>query len=111
MRLIQVFEATEELDKTEGKGGRRSLGLFLHRPDAELAAKGRGVWGHDGTVSPAWLVTEDGKTGYLIGMSKPEIVAAAATYGEAVRNRVRAMLTEEEWQAMQDGQSRKPKES
>jgi hypothetical protein len=41
----EYFEVQEEIDKTEGRRGRRPGGNFLHYPDAYKAAKGLGVYG------------------------------------------------------------------
>lgn len=47
---VRVYDAYEELEKNEGRRGQRKIGSFLHKSDASAAAKGQGVWGHDGPI-------------------------------------------------------------
>lgn len=48
-----VYEAFEDNDKQEGKGTQTSLGFFLFKETAELAAEGKGVQGSIGPIRKA----------------------------------------------------------
>lgn len=49
--MFTYWKAMGHNDKTEGRGGMHIVGIFVNKEDAEAAAVGQGVWGHDGEVT------------------------------------------------------------
>lgn len=102
MPLIRVFEAREDLDKTEGRGGSRILGYFLKREAAEKAAEEMGPMGTPGSIQERWVVSEDGGlTGFLVGYGTvPEPVEIVSDATKAIRRQALAKLSDAERAAL-----------
>lgn len=64
--LYKAYGVYEQLDKTEGRGGERLLGLFHSEADAIVAARGRGVMGLPGDIRQVSVLSKDGGiTGFI----------------------------------------------
>ena len=66
LETIFLHKVTEDLDKTEGRGGSRVVGYFVNAPDAKKAAEGKGCMGYPGridTENHAVVIYNDPTTG------------------------------------------------
>ncbi len=97
-RLATVYEALEDKDKTEGRGGSISLGYFTEENDAKMAARGKGPMGTDGQVHSYPAIVQDNGNAYILLSNQP--VYVAGSYKEGVRARGLAKLDEEERRAL-----------
>jgi hypothetical protein len=65
LRIVEIYEAREALDKQEDRGGSRHIGYFLNQLDAIEASQGMGAMGYASTPSKHYMATTDGITGFL----------------------------------------------
>lgn len=47
IRKLRIYEAYEDLEKNEGRGGTRLIGCYEYKDNAEAAGRGMGVMGYD----------------------------------------------------------------
>jgi hypothetical protein len=59
MKRINVFEASHNSDSAEGRGRSVHDGYFVHKKDADRAAKGKGCMGTAGDVDDVELIIFD----------------------------------------------------
>lgn len=95
--IADVFMALEELDKEEGRGGRRLIGYFLNMDDAVVSAKGMGIQGSNGVITKRMIICDHHGKWYELGDR------AVPLYTEAqpdLRRSALAKLTPEERSAL-----------
>ncbi|MDQ1283989.1 MAG: hypothetical protein QG620_337 [Patescibacteria group bacterium] len=83
-----------ELSLSTGETGSEVAGYFTDKDLATEKGRGKGFFGADGYVEPVFVLTRDGKTGYLIG--KEIRLDDEAKTIESVRERALKKLTAEE---------------
>lgn len=97
-KIIKVYEAYQELDTEEGKGGRTSLGIFFNENIAKTMAIGKGVHGGDGQVVTRVALQLSNDLVFLLASEKPVNVFPSTQ--EAFRASGRNKLTPEEIKAL-----------
>jgi len=65
VKIFPYYEATEELDKMEGRGGSKILIATRNKAIAQEIARGKGAWGQDGIIYEAWAMESEGKLYHL----------------------------------------------
>ncbi len=94
LRLVTIYEAREDLDKQEGRGGSRHIGYFLNELDAVEASRGMGPMGYASTPSKHTMATIDGVTGFLC--FKQDRIRVCTDASEAKRVNALSKLTDED---------------
>lgn len=98
MKVIKLYKALEEVDKTEGKGGCVVIGYFATRPVAEMAAGGKGAWGRDGEVYEVSAIDAGDGRAYLLASEAP--VTICRTVDDGLRHSALSKLTYAEARAL-----------
>lgn len=100
---LEYFNAFGENDTNEGKGGRHSLGSFLKQSHADAAARGKGVFGCDGTVEHVRhdvVLYEDPSTGRTIVRRLAEEINVKFVDEDPAIERALTKLTDEDIKAL-----------
>lgn len=100
----RAYKAQGDTDTTEGRGPLRTIGWYLNEQLAKLAAKGQGVFGADGYVSPEIvnvIVYIDPDTGESVVRKLGELLQQQQFEDDdEVRARALAKLSAEERRAL-----------
>lgn len=85
-----------ELFLPTGETGGKVAGYFTDRDLATAEGRGKGWFGQDGSVREVYVLTKDGKTGYLLNHDQAVVLSNQETLEEEAKRKALEKLSPEE---------------
>jgi hypothetical protein len=79
-----------------GETSGQVAGYFTDRDLATAQGRGQGWYGRDGSVDGVYVLTQDGKTGYLVKIDKPVHLSEQESLANEAKRKALEKLTPEE---------------
>jgi hypothetical protein len=95
---VAIFRV-REIQDSERLG--KVVGYFTTGDKAKIAAKGKGAWGSEGEITPAWALPAEGGKFHILEQQEPlELDVDFVAFEKAARDAALAKLTPDERQLL-----------